>query len=271
MRNCQTLVLFVVVALLPGCGESKIDASSDEKLKTSVQKIRDALPESKRDAFEEAVKVVTLSKLELKDVLSGAATKPGAFEETLRLSLGGKTAEQVIAEADRIRADRLEKERQQAIAEIAELEAKKTSAEVARESLKKFVVTRSRFSLKEREYSGKQPIIHLTVKNGTDKAVARAYFEGTIASPNRSVPWLKDTFNHSISGGLEPGEEATWNLAPNMFSSWGKVEPPTDAVFTVTVEQLDGADDSPIFSTKGFDEDDRKRLDELKSKYHIEK
>ena len=68
-----------------------------------------------------------------------------------------------------------------------------------------------------------------------------------------------------------PGEEATWSLAPNMFSGWGKVEPPADAIFTVTVEQLDGADDKPIYSTRDFDAHDSKRLSDLKVKYHVEK
>jgi hypothetical protein len=108
------------------------------------------------------------------------------------------------------------------------------------------------------------------VRNGTDKAVARAYFEGTIASPDRSVPWHKDTFNYSISGGLEPGEQATWNLAPNMFSDWGKIDAPSDAVFTVTVERLDGADGEPIYSTTEFGEYERERLEQLKKEYGIE-
>ena len=117
---------------------------------------------------------------------------------------------------------------------------------------------------------GKQPIIELTVKNGTSEAVSRAYFEGTLASPKRSVPWHKDTFNYGISGGLEPGEEASWSLAPNMFSDWGKIDAPKDAVFTVTVEQLDGPDGEPIYSTRAFSEHDQERLDELKKEYGVE-
>lgn len=112
-----------------------------------------------------------------------------------------------------------------------------------------------------------QPIIELTVKNDTNQSISRAYFEGTIASPNRSVPWHKDSFNYSISGGLEPGEKASWSLAPNMFSKWGSIDAPTDAVFTVTVTQLDGADNQPIYSVKDFTEYDQKRLKKLKERY----
>ncbi len=155
--------------------------------------------------------------------------------------------------------------------EIKELEVKRQETLKAKEELKKFKVLRSRFYKRDQEYSSyDQPIIDLTVVNSTDKAVSRAYFEGTIASPDRSVPWHKDTFNYQISGGLEPGEEASWSLAPNMFSDWGKVKAPSDAIFTVTVEQLDGADGKPLYSTMNFTEYDKKRLAELKKKYGIE-
>jgi len=107
----------------------------------------------------------------------------------------------------------------------------------------------------------------LSVENGTNKAIARAYFKGVIASPGREVPWFTDTFNYQISGGLEPGEKAEWNLAPNMFSDWGKVNAPSDAVFTVTVIRVDDAQGNPVFGDAEFSERDAKRLAELQAKY----
>ena len=55
-----------------------------------------------------------------------------------------------------------------------------------------------------------------------------------------------------------------------MFSDWGKVDAPADAIFTVTVEQLDGADGEPIYSTRELSERDLERLNELKKKYGVE-
>ncbi|MFW6054222.1 MAG: hypothetical protein ACOC9J_05360 [Persicimonas sp.] len=106
-------------------------------------------------------------------------------------------------------------------------------------------------------------IIELKVTNNTDEAISRAYFKGTYATPSRSVPWLEETFNYSISGGLEPGESATWSLAPNTYSEWGSLEERDDAVFTVEVTRLDGADGEALYEI-GFDEDDAKKLDKLK-------
>lgn len=260
----------ITLTMLAGCSDPKIDASSDESMKASVEKVRKSLPESKQKEFDEAMQVLAFSQIDMKEIFTQGATGVGNVEGKVRQSLDGKTGEQVIAEAGRLRAERKERERQQALEEIHELESKRVKSENAREELKKFQVTRSRFYLREQKFMGKQPIIELTVKNGTGQAVSRAYFEGTIASPDRSVPWHKGTFNYGISGGLEPGEEATWNLAPNMFSDWGKVDAPADAIFTVTVEQIDGPDGEPIYSTREFNERDRERLNELKKKYGVE-
>ena len=270
MKNIRYIFVVLLLLASAGCSKPTIDASSDEAMKTSSQKVRESLPESKRAEFDEAIQLLAFSQIDMKDLISEGAIGAGGIEGKMRSALNGKTADQVIAEAARIKAERKAREREQALAEIKELEKKRKAAELAREELKQFQVLRSRFYMQEREYMGKQPTIELSVKNGTSSAVSRAYFEGTIASPNRSVPWHQDTFNYSISGGLEPGEEAKWILAPNMFSGWGKVDAPADAVFTVTVEKLDGPDGETLYSTRDFGEREMKRLAELKSKYGVE-
>ena len=150
---------------------------------------------------------------------------------------------------------------------LKELEDKLKKVEEAKIELAKFQVLRSRFYKQKRKYRGAQPIIELTVKNGTKYSVSRAYFKGTLASPDRAVPWLKETFNYKISGGLEPGEEATWKLSPNMFSEWGSVDAPADAILTVEVEQLDGPNEEELFSTRNFSEYDADRLKRLNEQY----
>ena len=160
--------------------------------------------------------------------------------------------------------------RKQALEEIRELETKRVESESTYEQLRKFKVIHSKFIMGEQEFKNKQPIIVLTVKNETEQAVSRAYFEGTLASPGRRDPWYKERFNYIISGGLEPGEEATWYLGPNMFSGWAKVDAPTDAALTVTVEEIDGTDGKSIYLTREFTRRDRERLDELKKQYGVE-
>ena len=134
--------------------------------------------------------------------------------------------------------------------------------------LSKFKVKRSRFYKRKGKYDIiKKPIIELTVMNGTNESVSRAYFTGTLASPGRTIPWIKDDFNYEISGGIESGEEVTWYLAPNTFSDWGDVDAPKDAVLTVEVTELDGANGNELYSTNNFGEDEMERLEELLKSY----
>ena len=266
------LKLFVLVFLaisLVGCSKPTVDASSDESMKTSIAKVRESLPEEKRDQFDEALQLMAFSQIDLKSIFTEGAAGVSNLKGKMKDAVHGKTGEQIIAEASQIKLERERQQKEQALQEIKELEEKRRLSMNAREHLKNFKVLRSRFYKQKRKYMGEQPIVELTVKNGTPHAVSRAYFEGTIASPNRSVPWHQDTFNYSISGGLEPGEEATWSLAPNMFSDWGKVDAPIDAIFTVSVVRLDGADGKALYSSSEFGEREEKRLSELKEKYNI--
>lgn len=270
MKHINHVILSLALVLVAGCSEPTLDASSDETMKASSQKVRENLPESKRAEFDEALQILAFSQIDMKDLFAEGAAGAGGLEGKMRGALDGKTADQVIAEAARINAERKARKREQALEEIKELEEKSRNAKYTQEQLRKFEVLRSRFYMQERDFMGKQPTIELSVKNGTSSAVSRAYFEGTVASPDRSVPWHKGTFNYSISGGLEPGEEATWSLAPNMFSDWGKVDAPADAIFTVTVEKIDGPDGETLYSVRDFGEREMKRLAELKSKYGVE-
>ena len=268
MRIYRLAALCVAVALA-GCGEPKLDGSSDEAMKASIQKITEQLSPEKRTKFQEALTLVVFQGLDFKAVMKGDVTAEDIAGNAMA-SLSGKTADELITQAEAIKAAREAREKEQALAEIRELEAKRSSAEQAKGELAKFTVTRSRFFLRDQEYSfGKEPVIQLSVHNGTEKPVSRAYFKGTIASPGRSVPWLVEDFNYQIRGGLEPGESADWSLAPNMFSEWGKVDAPEDALFTVDVVRIDGADNKVLYDSQGLSEHEIARLKMLKEKYSI--
>jgi hypothetical protein len=271
------LVAFVALftAGLVGCDKffpdpnPTIDASTDELMKQTTQEVKSSLPEADRSKFDEAIKLLVFSQINMKDIFAAGTLGTGSVESKMKDSLNGKTAQQVLAEAEKIKSEREQRQREQAIEEIAKLEKKHLATEKAKEELKKFQVIRSRFTLEEQKYIGKQSIIELTVKNGTSSPVSRAHFEGVFVTPGRSVPWHKDTFSYSIPGGLEPGEEQSWRLALSIISGWSKVEAPVEAVLTVTVQRIDGADSQPLYAVTGFTERDEKRLSQLKSKYSL--
>lgn len=263
----KKLVVLGISLLFEACSRPAIDTRTEESMKSSVAQVRKSLPDDKRTEFDQAMQIIAFSQMSLGSLVKDGATGTDGTLDKVKASLNGKTGEQIIAEAAKITADRKAKEREQAITEIKELQNKKAAAQAAKVELAKFEVSRSRLYMQHREFLGEQPIIELTVRNGTGYAVSRAYFVGTLASPGRSVPWIKDSFNYQISGGLEPGEEAKWSLAPNMFSDWGKVKAPTDAVFTVEIEQLDGANGTTLYSASDFTNHDAERLTKLLAEF----
>ena len=151
--------------------------------------------------------------------------------------------------------------------ELEELRQSTARYEQKIKSLEAFRIIDAKLYRSEDSIGMKKPVIELIVQNNTGIPVKRAYFRGVLTSPGRSVPWIDDTFNYEISGGLETGEKVTWKLAPNMFGEWARVEAPADAVFTVTLQRLDGADDKELFSQADFSEAKNKRFAELEEKY----
>lgn len=263
----RIVAITVLAAALSGCGEPKIDGSSDQAFKESIAKVSKGLTEDQRAKFKSDMMLLAFQGVDFGKVLQGKA-KPEDMSENMKSGLDGMTASQVSAKADQVRKEREEKERIQAVSEIADLQRKKAQSDTAKTSLMKFSVEKSRFYKQKQEYGFRdQPVIEMTVVNGTGEPVSHAYFKGTISSPGRSVPWLVDEFNYSISGGIEPGEKKEWRLAPNQFSDWGKVDAPKDALFTVEVVRLDGADGKPLFGGGEFTERDAARLASLREKY----
>ncbi|EKB5404220.1 hypothetical protein OOP60_004669 [Salmonella enterica] len=262
------LAISALAMVLVGCDQPIIDTTSDASIKESIAKVRESLPENKKTDFDNAIKVTVFSNIDFADLMkSGLSGNQDEINKKILEPLSGKTGDEVISYANQVVADREMKQKEQALQEIKELEERKDEATKAVEELKKFEVIKSRFSMEKESYGRDQPIITLVVKNNTNKPVARAYFHGVIASKERAVPWLEKDFNYEISGGIEPGEQVEWNLAPNKFSEWGKVDAPSDAILTVTVVRLDGADNKPIFDATTFSAKDQDRLEKLKKDF----
>lgn len=275
MKSKWFYPLIIAIAFLVfGC-TPKIDASSEDALEASIEKVRDSLDHDEQTAFDKALEVLAFSSI------GEAFFNPDASGEELArafmTTMDGKTAAEIIAEAERVKErvareearreqERKERQRQQALAEIEELQERQTAADLARQDLEKFEIRRSRFQMIPQRYGGPVPAIDLEVYNGADHPVSRAYFEGTLATPGRSIPWLEESFNYEIRGGLEPGESAEWSLRPNQFSEWGRVEDRDDMVFTVVPVRLDGPDGEPLFKID-FTERDARRLATLREEY----
>lgn len=260
----KQLILMALCGALVACSEPALDGSSESAFKDSLEKVSSGLSPEKQAQLREDVSMLAMQSLDFGAIMAGNQTDVAG---DMMAQLDGKTADQVMEQAAQVRARRAEREREQALAEIQELLVKQAAAEEASQQLALFKVNRSRFYKRPQDYGRPEAVIELDVTNGTSAAISRAYFRGTIASPGRQVPWLSDTFNYSISGGLEPGEAASWTLAPNMFSGWGSVDAPEDALFTVEVYRLDGAGGKALYDASGLSDYDKTRLAKLQEQF----
>jgi len=256
--------------MLTGCGKPKVDTSTDEKLKSSLEKVRASLPETQRAELDESVKTLAFANVDgLGDLFTLAQT--GALEQQAKAQLNGKTGLEIITEARRVAAEKLERqkkadelrqqqERERNLAEIAGLRAKLDDE--SPDLLSSFVIERAAFGKSTAGFI-RENCIELSVRNGTGKAVSRAYFQGVLLTPGREIPWVDSTFNYEISGGLEAGETAAWKLTPNMFGDWAKAPTErTDTILIVRPVRLDGAN-GKCFTGEPLSEAEAQRLRQL--------
>src|SRR5690606_30660568 len=181
------------------------------------------------------------------------------------------TGAAIIAGADslgREYARRLEE--QAARAHYAALLEAEHDFAAVQDSLKGFEVLSA--SIRQSEgWMGVEAVINMRVRNSTNHAISRAFFAATVTSPNRSVPWIEDEFNYSIAGGLEPGEEASWRLQPNMFQGdWTKVRVPADAQTQIRVLRLQGPTREDLWGGPVFTKGDQMVLDSLRARFGSE-
>ncbi len=282
----NSLVLMFIVIFFSGFtfGTPKIDTTTDETMKTSIQKVKDSLKANQQKEFEEAIKLIMFSQIDMRAIFANAMAGKQMDQEKLqndmKKSLHGKTGLEVIAlakekkkqrqaENNKREKERISWQKEQDLKDLKKLREKKSQYDKAKVGLSQFKVVNSRFyKQRQNEYSSRlSPIIELEVRNESKYPISRIFCKGTIRSEGRSVPWLVEDFNYQISGGLEPNETRDWSLAPNMFSEWGRVDAPADAIFEVEITGVDGSDGKELYSLRGFSERDKEKLEKLEKKY----
>jgi hypothetical protein len=226
-RRLPWLVLAAMA--LGGCGDPTVDASTDESMKASIERVRASVKQERRDEFENAIKVIAFADVDGLGSLA-ALSATGGLERALKDRINGKSADEIMSEARRIKADSESRKRESQLLELAELGRK--LAGNAPDLLSQFIVERATFERDEGAMF-RENVIELSVKNGTDRVVSHAFFRAILQTPGRQVPWVDAEFNYEIPGGIESGESAVWRLSPNIFGEWSKA--PTDRVDTLFI------------------------------------
>jgi hypothetical protein len=232
-----------------------------------MQKVREALHPDRDGYFDAAMEALIASHFNLHDS-PATFVDPETNEsfDDLASLLHGKTGEEVIAVAARVKAAEEASEREWALGKIQELLAARDACEASRPELRKFEVLRARYS-PGNDSAGRKPEFHLRVRNGTQHTVSRVYFEGRMTIPGQPEPWAEDELKYEVEGGLEPGEEAEWRVAPKITSRWTILQPPADVDLVVTPTRLDSPDGQPPLSIREFTEQEAAVLASLQRKY----
>jgi len=258
----RTLIVVLLTLVLSGCGKPTVDASSEEAMAASIEEMKSGMTPEERAEFEDAAQVVLMSEVDIKGMMQAALRGEELDSDEMigdmKGRLDGMTADDIVAEADRIKKERETKQIEEMRSEIAELESQlanmledKRQAEALKSEINKIGVSKTRLYWRDPgKYSyTKDLILEVTVTNNLDTAISRVLMTGTLATPGRKVPWLVEDFNYQIAGGLEPGETQTWSLAPNEYSGDWRNTPKDrdDTVFTVEVRNVEGPDGEKLF------------------------
>lgn len=293
MKLLSAVFLFVLPLALGGCGDPTIDASSPEKLHTSLEETMKSLPEIQQEQFRQDVIVLARGAspdqhLSIADYITGRDNPKEAKPIILRHfynALHGKTAQQVIAEAvnmrvvqekklqeEKAKQGEREAERKKLLQEINAIKEQQRQATRNEIQLRSIKVWRTSFSYDERyaadgETLIRKPVIQVTVYNGTDHTFHKIHFIGSLTDPDSKRPVHKEPFNYTIAKGLRPGEEEKWTIYPDASSGWNHVTIPPNATFLVEVQRVDDVKGEEILPGLIFSNEDKEKLESLREKY----
>jgi len=105
----RMLLVGLVAALLAGCGEPRLDATTEATLQESTKKVAEKLsPEEKRQ-FAADLMFIALSNMDLRN------KSAEVMQQDINSSLNGKTAAELNTMANSMRLEKEKKQREQAL------------------------------------------------------------------------------------------------------------------------------------------------------------
>ena len=188
------LLCITLLSALASCSEPTIDASSRKAMQKSESYVRSRLSSEKEEEFKSAVGEISKSVATSKGPFAMVFNEADVWE-TVMAKLDGKTAQQIIDQAQDIRVAQREQERIKAIAEVIKLEKRKEAHDKDKQLLTSLKVLEATITNRK-----KNPVIKLKVRNDTEFALSRVYFDGQLISPGRTIPYLEKTLSHAPSG-----------------------------------------------------------------------
>lgn len=272
----------ITLASLACSREPRIESNSSAACSSSLKLLNERASKSKDSSTYASAMLAISGSIALKSmgtamsgVFAGLAESRGqsvpapALDSAMIIGsicdgLAGATQRDIVGRSDSLKgAVEAAFDKRYSAAYLTKLREAKSSFARVRDSISAFSVEAARLEQSD-GFLGLETVIVMTVMNRTTHTIKRAYFEAESRTEGREVPWIAETFNHSVPGGLAPGERVSWRLTPNMFQgAWSKVRVPREAILKVTPVRLEGPDDSPLWGGVSFGSRDQRLLDSL--------
>lgn len=202
-----------------------VDGTSKETYERSIKAMAEGMSTEDREAFGRGLINLIVTRYPPAQGAQGLAMiqfmEPAV--NAAHITLDGVSREEILAKGREIVANDATK---------AASDAAPKPSDAIRSCLQE-KITITNATIKSASYGRN---ISLDVTNSLPWAISGIRVEYVAMSEGRSVPWAKDDFSLSISGGIEPGETRTVATSASLFPS----EAPEE--LTVSVKVLDVAD-----------------------------
>ncbi|MGV7093230.1 DUF6694 family lipoprotein [Siccibacter turicensis] len=261
----KMIISALAVLLLAGCNDPKIDATTEDTLKSSLQEVRNSLDEADKPRFDKAVEVVALSNISIPELLQAKEKENDAFiQNKFKETLNGKSGKEVISLADDITRKQADEKRQAVAREIATLEANKAHRDLATEKLQAFELKSSRIEY-GKEVNGDAPVtLIMTITNPEKIPVYGVSWVIERFIDGKPYPDTARTFSYVFPQPLAAGERGEITLSLGNKTAWANDGHLTPEAFSVWLYRVDGADKKPIYNMVAFNDNDEARLQQLK-------
>ena len=261
------------VGVLAGCNklsEPVIDASSQQSLSQSVEKIRTGITErTELDRLDNALADVARFSIDPKQVMSQAAqgrmpTKEEAFKNVSPL-VDNLNKDQLYALASQLRqgyTNQLASYEK----DLAQLRDRQTRVKKAAELMSNFVVVAADYANDSgtlAEAAGTSALkLSLTVQNNLTVPVGRAVMMVNLGPEGNLTPWISQRVEKVFDKPLQPGEQAKIEV----YSYFGGLAPGAESIKPVldaAMVELSGVDGAVIQSVPKWDQGDITQLNVL--------
>lgn len=217
MKRAILAAALAASTLLASCDE-RVNTSNPQAFQKSIDAMMEGMTTEEKTRFAHSLQAIAFDTAEVGEgTMMGGYAPTGLVLMAAAEKIKGKTADQIVRLGYETRIARLDATIAEGLQTVQAAQAERLRHKATFDAIR---IEGGRFYV-NRQYIV-EPVIEFRITNGSNIALRRGFFQGTLISEGRTIPWVDEQFNHEFSGGLEPGESRLLTLSPNMFGEWGQ-------------------------------------------------